>query len=179
MRRIAGALALVLLCACNPSVQTSNSPSPSASPTSSALSLKFSGRGTATRPIRIVEQRQHTDRVQYELIASSYQTVTIEGGGNAEFQNVRVTFHGKDGSALTADSPKALVNQATNTIEMLGGVHARNNSGATLACDTLTYDHQTEMIYGTGHVAITTATGFRATGDRFESNIALTRTRMQ
>jgi lipopolysaccharide assembly outer membrane protein LptD (OstA) len=92
---------------------------------------------------------------------------------------VHVTFHSKDGSTLVADAPKAIVDQVTNTIEMLGGVHARNNLGTTLSCDSLTYDHLTEMIFGTGHVAFTSATGFRATGNRFESDISLTHTRMQ
>ncbi len=179
MRWFVAASLVVLLCACNPSVQTASSPSPSTSPTSGALSLKISGHGTAKQPIRIVEAQQHTNRVEYDLLASSYETITAEGGGTAEFKNVRVTFHGKDGSTLTADSPQAIVNQATNTIEMLGGVHARNGSGAALACDTLTYDHLSEMIYGNGHVSITSPTGFRATGNRFDSNIALTRTRMQ
>jgi LPS export ABC transporter protein LptC len=173
------ALALVLLCGCNPSVQTASSPSPSPTPTSTALALKFSGHGTATRPIRIVAQRPQTNRVQYELIASSYQSVTAEGGANAEFQNVRVTFHGKDGSTLMAQSPHAMVDQITNTIQMGGGVRARNERGTVLTCDTLRYDHATEMLYGTGHVVITSANGFRASGNRFQSDISLTHTRMQ
>lgn len=175
----AAAVALVVLCACNPSVQTANSLTPSPSPSSSALALKISGRGTAKQPVRIVEQQRDTGRVQYDLLASSYETLSEQAGSRAQFEHVHVTFHGKDGSTLVADAPKAIVNQVTNTIDMLGGVHASNNLGTTLSCDTLTYDHVTEMIYGTGHVAITSANGFKATGGRFESDISLSHTRMQ
>lgn len=177
MRRIAGAFALVLLCACNPSVQTASSPSPSPSPTSSGLSLKITGHGTAKRPVHIVAQQR--SRVQYDLLASSYESIGAQGSARVSFANVRVTFRGKDGSTLTAQSPQAIGDQITNSIEMDGGVKAKNDHGTSLTCDTLQYDHQTEMLYGSGHVVITTANGFRATGDRFESDISLTHTRMQ
>ena len=178
--RVAGGLLLLIaLCACNPSAQTSTTPTPNPSPTSTTLSLKISGRGTKTQPVRIVEQQRDTGRVQYDLLASSYETLSEQAGSRAQFKHVHVTFHGKDGSTLVADAPQAIVDQTTNTIEMLGGVHAKNNLGTTLTCDSLTYDHLSEMIYGTGHVAFTSATGFRATGNRFESDISLTHTRMQ
>ncbi len=173
------AVALVVLCACNPSVQTSSSPTPSPSPSASGLSFKISGHGTAKQPVRIVEQQRDTGRVQYDLLATSYETLSERAGSRAQFEHVHVTFHGKDGSTLVADAPRAIVDQVTNTINMLGGVRAKNDLGTTLSCDTLTYDHVTEMIYGTGHVTITSANGFRATGGRFESDISLSHTRMQ
>jgi LPS export ABC transporter protein LptC len=179
-RTAAAAIALVVVPACNPSVQTaSSSPIPSPSPSASALSLKISGHGTAKQPVRIVEQQRDTGRVQYDLLATSYETLSEHAGSRAQFEHVHVTFHGKDGSTLVADAPKAIVDQVTNTIEMLGGVHAKNDLGTTLSCDTLQYDHVTEMIYGTGHVAITSANGFKATGGRFQSDISLSHTRMQ
>ena len=177
MRRVVAAFALTILCACNPSVQTSSSPSPSPSPTSSALSLKISGHGTAAQPVRFVAQQK--SRTQYDLLASSFESVGAPGSARVSFLHVHVTFFAKDGSHLVADAPQAIVDQTTNTIEMRGGVRARNDRGTSLTCDTLTYDHQTEMIYGTGHVAIASARGFNASGDRFESDISLTHTRMQ
>ena len=175
--RYVAALALVLLCGCNPSVQTAKSPSPSPSPTPAALSLKITGHGTATQPVRFVAQR--LSRVQYDLLASSFESVGAQGSARVNFANVRVTFHGKDGSVLKAQSPHAIVDQITNTIEMEGGVQAHNDRGTTLSCDTLQYDHATEMLYGTGHVVIMSANGFKATGNSFESDISLTHTRMQ
>lgn len=176
--RYVAALALALLCGCNPSVQNTSSPSPSPSPTSTALSLKISGRGTAHQPVRFVAQ-EHSNRIEYDLLATSFESVGAQGSARAKFAHVNVTFHGKDGSKLMAQSPQAIVDQITNTIDMEGGVRAKNDNGTTLSCDTLQYDHVTEMLYGTGHVTITSANGFRATGDRFESDISLTHTRMQ
>jgi len=179
MRRVGAACALALLCGCNPSVQQSASPSPSPTPTSSGLSLKISGRGTAQRPVRFVATNQDRTRVQYDLLASSFESVGAQGSARAQFSHVHVTFHGKDGSTLVAEAPRAIVDQVTNTIRMEGGVRAKNDRGTSLSCDVLTFDHVTEMFYGTGHVAIVSANGFRATGNTFESNISLTRTRMQ
>jgi lipopolysaccharide assembly outer membrane protein LptD (OstA) len=176
-RRILAAATLALLCGCNPSAQPVNSASPSPSPSSSGLSLKISGRGTAKQPVHIVAQQR--SRIQYDLLATSYESVGAPGSARVSFANVRVTFHGKDGSILMAQSPQAIGSQVTNSLEMDGGVKAKNDHGTSLSCDTLQYDHQTEMLYGTGHVVIMTANGFRATGDRFESDISLTHTRMQ
>ncbi|HUA08702.1 MAG TPA: LPS export ABC transporter periplasmic protein LptC [Candidatus Acidoferrales bacterium] len=177
MRGLAVAFALTILCACNPSVQSSSSPSPSPSPTSSGLSLKISGHGTAQQPVRFVAQQK--SRIQYDLRASSFESVGAQGSARVSFRHVRVTFYGKDGSHLVADAPQAIVDQTTNTIQMLGGVRAKNDNGTSLSCDTLQYDHQTEMLFGTGHVIIASARGFKATGDRFESDISMTHTRMQ
>ncbi|HTX57509.1 MAG TPA: LPS export ABC transporter periplasmic protein LptC [Candidatus Acidoferrales bacterium] len=176
-RRLGGLLALSMLCACNPSVQTTTAASPSPSPTSSGIALKISGRGTATRPVRVIVQQR--SRVQYDLVASSYESIGAQGSTRASFRNVDVTFHGRDGSILKATAPQAIVDQVTNSIEMTGGVHAKNDAGTTLACDRLRYDHQTEMLYGTGHVQIVSPNGFKATGDRFQSDISLTHTRME
>jgi LPS export ABC transporter protein LptC len=176
-RWIGAALPLALLCACNPSVQTARSPSPSASPTTPALSLKITGRGTATHPVRFVAQER--TRVQYDLRASSFESVGAQGSARVNFSQVHVTFHGRDGSTLTARAPHAIVDQITNTIVMEGGVQAKNDNGTSLSCDTLQFDHVTEMFHGTGHVVITTPNGFKATGNSFQSDISLTHTRMQ
>ena len=177
--RVASVLALAGLCACNPSAQTSINATPSPSPTSTSLSLIITGHGTSTHPVRFVSQLAQGNRVQYDLLARSFESIGAQESARVSFEHVRVTFHGKDGSTLVADAPKAIVNRVTNTIEMLGGVRARNNTGTTLACDSLQYDHETEMLYGTGHVSFNSANGFRATGNRFESDISLTHTRMQ
>lgn len=179
IRWLAAVPLFALLCACNPSVQTARTPTPSASPTPAALSLKITGHGTATHPVRLVEQRPHSGAVQYDLLASSFESVGAEGSARAKFSHVHVTFHGKDGSTLTAQAPQAIVDQITNTIVMQGGVQAKNDNGTSLSCDTLRFDHVTEMLYGTGNVVIKSPHGFKATGNRFQSDISLTHTRMQ
>lgn len=178
-RRVVLAPVLALLCACNPSAQSSSTAAPSPSPTSTSLSLKITGRGTSAQPVRFVAQQAQGNRVQYDLLARSFESIGAQGSARVSFERVRVTFHGKDGSTLVADAPQAIVDQVTNTIEMLGGVRAKNNTGTALSCDSLQYDHQTEMIYGTGHVLFDSKNGFRATGSRFQSDISLTHTRMQ
>jgi len=174
----AGAAA-ALLTACNPSVQVSSSPSPSPNPSASGIALKITGHGTGARPVRFVAQEQKTNRVQYDLLATSFESIGAAGSARVAFASARVTFHGKDGSTLFARAPQAIVDQTTNTIEMLGGVHAANEAGTTLTCDELRYDRRTEMVDGSGHVTIVSKDGFRATGDRIESDISLTHTRMQ
>jgi LPS export ABC transporter protein LptC len=180
MKRVLCFAALCGLAACNPSVQVQQSPSPSPSAIASpaVIPLKISGQGTAERPVRIVAQAKG-NRVQYELLAASYESIGAQGNTRVNFKNPHITFYGKDGSTLIADAPQAIGDQTTNTIEMLGGVKGRKNDGTTLDCDDLKYDHVTEMIYGNGHVVITSPTGFRATGDHFQSDVSLTHTRMQ
>jgi LPS export ABC transporter protein LptC len=175
---IAAVLALAALSGCNPRVESTPSPPPSVSPTSSGLLLRISGHGTAAQPVRIVGQ-QRGNRRQYDLLARSYESIGAQGSERAHFVHVHITFYSKGGSTLVADAPQAVWDQLANTITLSGGVKARNDTGTTLSCDTLLYDNATEIVHGTGHVVIASKSGFRASGNRFDSNIALTRTRMQ
>ncbi|MDE2482711.1 MAG: LPS export ABC transporter periplasmic protein LptC [bacterium] len=178
-RRPLALLALLVLAACNPKAPAPTAtPSSAASPSASPLALTITGKGTAKQPVRIVQTRRDNRR-QYELLASSYQSTGAVGTTRARFEDVRVRFYGTDGSMLQASAPQAIVDQKANTIELRGGVHAKNSQGATLACDDLIYDRGTEMLHGTGHVAITDPGGFSGTGNRFDSNVSLTTMRMQ
>ena len=176
MKRAGVFVACIALAACNPR-GTAVQPSPS--PTASIIpSFKFSGQGIAARPVRFVSQTK-TNRKQYELLAHSFAGKGKPGQVMGDFQDADIHFFGVDGSRLEAQAPLATLDQATGTVGLEGGVHAKNSTGFTLFCDRLTYDHTTEMIHGEGHVVITDPSGFRATGNRFDSNIALTDTRMQ
>ena len=178
-RAFAVAAALLALAACNPKEPAPTAtPSVSSSPSSPPLSLKITGKGTAKQPVRIVQTRRDNRR-QYELIATSYESIGAVGTTRARFNDVRITFYDAAGTKLEAQAPQAILDQAANTIELRGGVHARNSSGATLACDDLVYNRGTEMIHGTGHVVITDPGGFQGTGSRFDSNVSLTTMRMQ
>jgi len=57
---------------------------------------------------------------------------------------------------------------------MIDGVKARTGNGMTLDCDRLVYDRGTQMLHGSGHVAIADPNGFRGTGNSFDSDISLT-----
>ncbi|HZY98102.1 MAG TPA: LPS export ABC transporter periplasmic protein LptC [Candidatus Baltobacteraceae bacterium] len=174
-----GAVALVLaLGACNP--QVSKTP---AGPTNAPAAVKtqpplhITGHGTAKQPVRIV--RQNHNRIEYELIASSFESRGPQGRTRAVFQNSTVTFHGKDGSTMTARAPQAIVDETANTLTLLNGVVARSGSGVILQCDTLEYDNTTQMLHGKGNVTIVEPNGFKGTGSSFDSDISLTHITMR
>jgi Lipopolysaccharide-assembly, LptC-related len=172
---------LLVLAACNPQPPKAT-PSPalrSAAPhgTPTPLALTVTGQGTASQPVRVFQQVHN--RVDYDLIASSYEGRSPQGSWRSVFQNARVRFRDQRGSTITATAPQAVVDEATNTVTLLSGVHARTASGMTLQCDKLVYDRGRGMFHGEGNVIIRDPKGFRATGSRFDSDISLTHIRMQ
>lgn len=169
------------LAACNP-----QAPKPKASnsaavvrprATTSPLELRITGQGTLHRPIHLIQQVHN--RVDYDLLASSYESKGPQGAARAVFQNARVTFRDRSGAMFAAHAPQAVVDQTANTVTLSDGVHARTSSGMTLECAELVYDRSTGMLHGTGNVAVTDPKGFRATGSSFDSDISLTHMRMQ
>ncbi len=179
MRRALAALAIASLAACNPrSPNTGASPSPSPLSTSSSSMppLRVVGKGTKNQPVRFIESKGN--REQFQIVTTSFESHGGPGKVVLTYNHVQITFMGKDGSKLFATAPKATLNQGTNTVVLSGGVHARNNQGMTLYCDTLVYNRQTEMVHGDGHVHITNPNGFDGTGSHFDSDISLTHTRM-
>ena len=156
MRRALAACALAsALAACNPQPPppqpqpSGPSPTPSATPGAPASAaalpaLIITGVGTRDRPVRIVQQTPD-NRKQYELLARSYQSSGAQGAARAVFQDVHVTFFGKDGSTLTAQAPQAVLDESANTVTLQPRVRARSSSGITLVCDRLVYDRHTQM----------------------------------
>jgi hypothetical protein len=174
------AIALAAAAACNPQPPKS-APSPTASsavhPTATPLVLKIAGQGTVNRPVHLIQQVHN--RIDYDLLASSYESNGPTGGARAVFQSARVTFRDRNGSTIAAKAPQAVVDQAANTVTLLNGVHARTSSGMTLECNQLVYVRATGMLHGTGDVVVTDPKGFRATGSSFDSDISLIHMRMK
>jgi hypothetical protein len=139
--------------------------------------LKITGQGTAHRPVHLIQQVHN--RVDYDLLASSYESRGPAGATRAVFADARVTFRDRNGATFAATAPQAVVDQAANTVTLLGGVHARTSSRMTLQCTQLVYQRATGMLHGTGDVVVTDPKGFRATGSSFDSDISLTHMRMQ
>lgn len=166
-----------ILCACSPRPAVSTSPSPAPGRPGHGPWLHITGYGTATQPVRIVQQQGN--RKEYDLIAHSYVSNGAQGSAIATFFTVHVTFFGKNGTQLVADAPEAILDEASNTITLTDRVHAKTDSGMTLDCDRLSYDRNTEMVHGNGHVVMKNAHGMRATGNRVDSDITLTRAAMQ
>jgi len=168
--------------ACNPQPpKTAASPairtSAQARSTATPLVLELRGRGTADRPVHLVQEVHN--RVDYDLLASSYESEGPWGDEHAIFQDARVTFHDPHGSTIAATAPQAVVDQSANTVTLLDGVHARTSSGMTLQCTQLVYQRATGMLHGSGNVVVIDPKGFRATGSSFDSDISLTHIRMK
>jgi hypothetical protein len=179
--RRARVLASVLLgvAGCNPQAPKAT-PAPSAAvvrATPTPLVLKITGRGTANRPVRLVQEVHN--RIDYDLVASSYESKGPQGAEHAVFQDARVTFRDRNGSSVVATAPQAVVDLIANTVTLMNGVHARTSSGMTLECTQLVYKRATGMLHGFGDVVVTDPKGFRATGSSFDSDISLTHMRMK
>jgi Lipopolysaccharide-assembly, LptC-related len=183
--RYGAAIAAVWLVACagcnpQPPKASSSQSTPLAGrprSTSTPLVLEITGRGTSTRPVHLIQQVHN--RIDYDLLASSYESKGPQAGQRAIFQDARVTFRDPKGSTITATAPQAVVDQTMNTVTLMNGVHAHTSSGMTLECTQLVYQRATGMLHGTGDVVVTDPKGFRATGSSFDSDISLTHMRMQ
>jgi hypothetical protein len=172
--------AIGALCACNPQ-PPKRAAAPQASPrpraTGRPLTLVVTGRGTAERPIRVFQQVHN--RVDYDLLASSYESRGPQNDMRSIFRNARVTFTDPRGSKITASAPQAMVDQTSDAVTLSGGVVARTAAGMTLHCDRLVYRRGGATLHGEGNVVITDPKGFWATGSSFDSDTSLTHMRMR
>ena len=179
--RAAAAAWLVATAGCNPQPPRATPPPPTpavhAHPTATPLVLEIRGRGAVNRPVHLIQQVHN--RVDYDLLASSYESKGPQGLARAVFSDARVTFRDRHGSEITASAPHAVVDQGANTVTLLDGVNARSSSGMTLQCTQLVYDRASGMLHGNGAVIVTDPKGFRATGSSFDSDISLTHMQMR
>jgi LPS export ABC transporter protein LptC len=167
-----------VLAACSPRAPVqSASPTPSATRAGRGPWLHITGEGTAKQPVRFVAQAGN--RKQYDLIAHSYESNGAQGASVATFFLSHIVFYGKHGTKLVADSQRAIVDETANMVTLTGNVRTLSGSGMTLDCDTLRYNRTTEMIHGEGHVVMTDPHGMRASGNSVDTDLTLTRARMQ
>jgi hypothetical protein len=179
--RTLAAIAIAALAGCNPPAPKAPAASSSAARPRAAGSpvvLQIRGKGTAGRPVHVTCQEVH-NRVDYDLLASSFESKGPQGSLRSVFQDARVTFRDHQGSTIAANAPQAVIDQNASTVTLLDGVRARTSAGMTLQCTQLVYDRASQMLHGTGDVVVTDPKGFRATGSRFDSDISLTHMRMQ
>jgi lipopolysaccharide assembly outer membrane protein LptD (OstA) len=170
-----------MIAGCNPQppkpTPAPSAPSAKVRSTATPLVLEIRGRGTAKRPVQLFQQVHN--RVDYDLLASSYESKGPQGSERAVFQDAHVTFRDPKGSTIVATAPQAVVDQNANTVTLQNGVHARTSAGMTLECTQLVYLRASGMLHGSGNVVVTDPKGFRATGSSFDSDISLTHMRMQ
>jgi hypothetical protein len=176
------AAGLALLASCNPAPTktAAGRGTPAASRghvTPTPLVLLVTGHGTAQRPVHVFQQVHN--RVEYDLLASSYESKGPPNGMRSVFSDARATFVDPHGARIVASAPQAVVDQNSDAVTMTGGVAARTSTGMTLHCDRLVYRRGGATLHGDGNVVITDPKGFRATGSSFDSDISLTHMRMQ
>jgi hypothetical protein len=152
-----------------PAQLSSSPPSPTASP---FPQVHIASRGSASQPVRIVEQSKN--RKVYELLArSSDSTMQSQTSSKGIFRQTRVTFYGADGSTLSGAAPMATIDTAAETITLQNGVRAKTSDGITLQCDQLEYDRSTGQLHGTGNVRVVNRAGYALTGGSFRSDLRL------
>jgi hypothetical protein len=175
------AIWLVAIVGCNPqppkATPPPSTPAARAASTATPLVLQIRGKGTANRPVHLIQEVHN--RIDYDLLASSYESKGPQGAARAVFQNARVTFRDQHGATIRATAPQAVIDQTANTVTLLNGVSARTSAGMTLHCTQLVYKRAVGMLHGDGNVVVTDPKGFRATGSSFDSDISLTHMRMQ
>lgn len=170
-------LALVLVAAaCNP--QPGNgagggTPTPSAAPTrAGAPPLKIVSRGSKAHPL--VFYRYKGDRIVSKMVVRDRaEGTTAQGAGDGTFYDVTVTFYDPHGKTLAASAPRAVGEEATQTLTLYDGVVAKTSSGVTLHCRTLVFDRKNGMLHGEGGVRLDDGNGIWTTGNRFDSDIDL------
>ena len=111
--RYAPALAAVWLVAaagCNPQRPKATPPSAFGARTAAPatpLVLKITGQGTLERPVHVFQQVHN--RVDYDLVASSYESSGSQGRMRSIFQDARVQFRDRQGATIRASAPQAVV----------------------------------------------------------------------
>ena len=182
MRRALVAAVLCVVAGCNPAppktAAAKASPGARATrATPTPLVLLVTGHGTRQRPVHVFQQVHN--RIEYDLLASSYESKGPPNHMRSVFANARATFVDPHGSRIVASAPQAIVDQDSDAITMTGGVDARTSTGMTLHCDRLIYQRGGATLHGDGNVVITDPKGFRATGSSFDSDISLTHMQMR
>jgi hypothetical protein len=177
-RVLAAAACVAMFAGCNPQApKSAKTPAPAHPHPATAPPLHITGQGTQHRPVRLIQQIQN--RVEYELVTNSYESTGTQGRELAVARDATITFHDRKGITLTARAPQAILDEKANTITLLNDVHGRTSSGITLTCDRLVYDRKAQLFHGYGNVVIVNANGFRGTGSKFDSDVALSHIRMQ
>lgn len=173
MRRLALALAL-LAAACNPQpAHGGGGATPTAAPTAGGPPpLKIVSRATAGHPL-IFYRYKAGRMVSKMVVRDRAEGTTAQGAGDGTFYDVSVTFYDPSGKTLTASAPRAVGEEATQTLTLYDGVVAKSSNGVVLHCRTLVYDRKTGMLHGDGDVRLDDGPGNKTTGDHFDSDVDL------
>jgi LPS export ABC transporter protein LptC len=145
-------------------------PSPSASATQ--VPIRIETQGANGQYVRIVETN-HGRKIYTIRALSGNMQRTGTSAAVGDLEQPHITFVDKNGTTTIADAPKAQVAERNKTVVMTGGVHAHTSSGSVLACDTLTYNGDTERFHGEGNVHLTAPNGLELSGQHLDGDVKL------
>jgi hypothetical protein len=174
--RLLVGLALLAGCTPHPPPPSSASPAPAATarPTGNAtqVPIHVETRGGNGQYVTIVETLRGRKVYTIRALSGNMQrSGTNEATGDLE--QPHITFYDKGGTTTIADAPKAHIAERNKTVVMTGGVHAHTSGGSVLACDTLTYNGNTERFHGEGNVRLTAPNGLVLEGQRMDGDVRL------
>ena len=176
-----GLAALLAAAGCAPHArdQAGNSPAPSPaaaapSPVASAtqVPIRIETQGGNGQYVRIVETN-HGRKIYTIRALSGNMQRTGTSAAVGDLEQPHITFVDKNGTTTIADAPKAHVAERNKTVVMTGGVHAHTSTGSVLACDTLTYNGETERFHGEGNVHLTAPNGLELAGQHLDGDVKL------
>ncbi|HEV3088927.1 MAG TPA: LPS export ABC transporter periplasmic protein LptC [Candidatus Elarobacter sp.] len=149
---------------------TPSAPIPAASATQ--VPIRIETQGGNGQYVRIVETNHGRKIYTIRALSGNMQrTGTNEAVGDLE--QPHITFVDKNGTTTIADAPKAHLAERNKTVVMTGGVHAHTSGGSVLACDTLTYNGNTERFHGEGNVRLTAPNGLELSGQHLDGDVKL------
>lgn len=167
-----GLAAVIAASGCNPRpLHPLATPSPAATSAGGVPPLRFHEQGTPAHPLVFVFERG--GRVLYRLRALSEDGTQRNGVVRAVFWRVTATFFGRNGNAVTARAPRAIVDERTDRVILDGGVQATTGTGLAVRARRMIYDRGTDTLHGEGDVVMTDARGMRVTGTRFDGDLSL------
>jgi len=153
-------------------------PQPEASPRATTAP---SPAGPTNPAVRVIGQKAGGKRVQisefthnrlvYRIFAdsSTYDSRTHEG----TFSRADGNFYGNGRSkGLHVIAPVAIIDQASKSVAMSGGVRAAAADGTTLSCDRMLYVDATQRVRGSGNVRLQ-KDGNVVTGDKIDADLQL------
>lgn len=161
------ALALAIAAAACSGGQKAQPSAPTASPT--PATYHFHGRGTAAKPVKVID----TEAGQPVYVLKATDVYYSTSSSKGRFFNNTIYFYKGSAVRMTVTAPTADVNRLTYDFDLSGGVRAKSAQGVVLTCDAMSYNGQTRLLTGTGHVRAIDAQGDVVTGDKAVADLDL------
>ncbi|TAM60960.1 LPS export ABC transporter periplasmic protein LptC [bacterium] len=130
--------------------------------------LRVTAHGSAKVPV-VIESYRTNGSKRYRLEAHS--ALYDNAHRRASFHNAHVVFY-RGARTLTVDAPSALLDHASQTVTMDGGVRAVSDDGIVLTCRRMVYHSESDRVSGDGDVRMRSGNDV-LTGGHLESDLRL------